>query len=479
MSSATPAAGATRADRGTAGTADPAPGWHARPPEDVLRALDADVRGLSAAQARQRLAEHGPNRLPRTSGPSAWALLARQVDSPLMYALLASAAVAMAFGELEDGLVVLAVVVLNAVIGFAQELRAGRAIAALADLVAEPARVRRDGGWADLPAEVVVPGDVVALAAGDRVPADLRVLHGDALRTQESSLTGESEPVAKGAVAVAAQTALAERSSIAYAGTTVAAGSGRGVVVATGTDTELGRISALLEEVDELRTPLTRELDRVGRVITALIAVAAVGLTVAAVVRGFPAADAALAGISLAVAAVPEGLPAVVTIALAIGVQRMARRRAIVRHLQAVETLGSTTVVASDKTGTLTRNEMTVQSVWRRRRRRRRRGAARERALQRRRAGAGRLAGRPDRDRAARGRRPAGHRSGPRARPAPAARRDPVRRRPPPDGDRAPPPRRDDGPLRQGRARGAAAPLPPMRVARPSSQRVDELDRAR
>ncbi len=364
MSSATPAAGATRADRGTAGTADPAPGWHARPPEDVLRALDADVRGLSAAQARQRLAEHGPNRLPRTSGPSAWALLARQVDSPLMYALLASAAIAMAFGELEDGLVVLAVVVLNAVIGFAQELRAGRAIAALADLVAEPARVRRDGGWADLPAEVVVPGDVVALAAGDRVPADLRVLHGDALRTQESSLTGESEPVAKGAVAVAAQTALAERSSIAYAGTTVAAGSGRGVVVATGTDTELGRISALLEEVDELRTPLTRELDRVGRVITALIAVAAVGLTVAAVVRGFPAADAALAGISLAVAAVPEGLPAVVTIALAIGVQRMARRRAIVRHLQAVETLGSTTVVASDKTGTLTRNEMTVQSVW-------------------------------------------------------------------------------------------------------------------
>ena len=287
-----------------------------------------------------RLADHGPNRLPRAGGPSAWALLARQVDSPLMVALLVSAGIAIALGELEDGLVVLAVVVLNALIGFGQELRAGRAIAALADLVAEPAPVRRDGRWADLPAEAVVPGDLVALAAGDRVPADVRVLHGDALRTQESALTGESEPVAKAAAAVAPQTPLAERTSIAYAGTTVAAGAGRGVVVATGPDTELGRISALLEDVDELRTPLTRELDRVGRVITACIAVAAVALAAVAAIRGFPAGDAALAGISLAVAAVPEGLPAVVTIALAIGVQRMARRRAIVRHLPAVETLG-------------------------------------------------------------------------------------------------------------------------------------------
>lgn len=307
---------------------------------------------------------HGPNRLPRVAAPSAWMLLARQVASPLLYALLASAVVAIALGELEDGLVVLAVVVLNAAIGFVQEFRAGRAIAALADLVAEPATVNRDGRWVAVSAQDLVPGDLVALAAGDRVPADVRLLHGEALRTQESALTGESTPVAKSPEPVGPETPLAERRSVLFAGTTVAAGSGRGVAVATGQATELGRISALLEEVEELTTPLTRELDRVGRAITALIGAAAVMLALVAAVRGFPTADAALAGISLAVAAVPEGLPAVVTIALAIGVQRMARRRAIIRHLPAVETLGSTTVVASDKTGTLTRNEMTVQALW-------------------------------------------------------------------------------------------------------------------
>jgi calcium-translocating P-type ATPase len=330
----------------------------------VLDSLGGGEEGLSGAQAAERLARYGPNRLPRVQGPSAWSLLARQVASPLLYALLASAAVAIALGELEDGLVVLAVVVLNSAIGFVQELRAGRAIAALAELVAEPAAVHRDGRWLEVPAEEVVPGDLVALAAGDRVPADVRLLHADALRTQESALTGESAPVAKNPAPVGPETSLAERRSVLFAGTTVAAGSGRGVAVATGSATELGRISAMLAEVEELTTPLTRELDRVGRAITVFIGVGAVMLALVAAVRGFPAADAALAGISLAVAAVPEGLPAVVTIALAIGVQRMARRRAIIRHLPAVETLGSTTVVASDKTGTLTRNEMTVQALW-------------------------------------------------------------------------------------------------------------------
>jgi calcium-translocating P-type ATPase len=281
-----------------------------------------------------------------------------------MYALLASAAVAFAFGEVGDGAVVLAVVVLNALIGFGQELRAGRAIAALSELVAEPARVRRDGSWVELPAEEVVPGDVVAVAEGDRVTADVRLLRTDGLRTEEAALTGESTPVDKLPAPVPAHTPLAERQDLLHAGTLVAAGSGQGVAVATGPSTELGRISELLAQTDVLETPLTRELDRVGRAITVAIGVAAVLLGVAAAVRGFPLADAALAGISLAVAAVPEGLPAVVTIALAIGVQRMARRRAIIRHLPAVETLGSTTVIASDKTGTLTRNRLTVDGVW-------------------------------------------------------------------------------------------------------------------
>ena len=277
---------------------------------------------------------------------------------------MASAAVAFAFGEVDDGAVVLAVVVLNTLIGFAQEYRAGRAIAALSELVAEPARVRRDGDWVELPAEEVVPGDAVAVAEGERITADVRLLQTQGLRTQEAALTGESTPVDKRPAPVAASTPLAERRNLLHAGTLVAAGTGQGVAVATGSSTELGRISSLLEQADVLETPLTHELDRVGRAIILAIGVIAVLLGVAAAVRGFSISDAALAGISLAVAAVPEGLPAVVTIALAIGVQRMARRRAIIRHLPAVETLGSTTVVASDKTGTLTQNQLSVESVW-------------------------------------------------------------------------------------------------------------------
>jgi calcium-translocating P-type ATPase len=281
-----------------------------------------------------------------------------------MYALVLSAAAAAAFGELEDAAVVLAVVVLNALIGFVQEYRAGRAIAALADLVAEPALVRRNDAWVQVPAEVVVPGDVLSVAQGDRVSADVRLLHAERLRTQEAVLTGESAPVDKHPGVAPPTAPLADRHSMLHAGTVVAAGTGLGVAVATGSATEVGRISALIDAVDPLQTPLTRELDRLGRTVTAVIGVAAVLLGVVAAVRGFPLGDAALAGISLAVAAVPEGLPAVVTIALAVGVRRMARRRAIIRHLPAVETLGSTTVVASDKTGTLTRNQMTVQAAW-------------------------------------------------------------------------------------------------------------------
>jgi calcium-translocating P-type ATPase len=338
--------------------------WHARSEAEVVAALEAGPDGLTSAEAQARLTRHGLNRLPEAEGPSAARLLLDQLATPLMWALLASGAIALALGEVEDGLVVLAVVFLNALIGFAQEYRAGRAIAALAELVAEPARVRRDGAWVEIPVERVVPGDLVEVASGDRVAADLRLLDAAALRAQEAALTGESEPVDKGVPAVSADAPLAERRSLLFAGTVVAAGSGRGVTVATGSQTELGRIAGLIESVEPLETPLTRDLAHFGRIITVAIAAAAVLLAVIAAVRGFELADAALAGISLAVAAVPEGLPAVVTIALAVGVRRMARRQAIIRHLPAVETLGSTTVVASDKTGTLTQNQMTVEAVW-------------------------------------------------------------------------------------------------------------------
>jgi calcium-translocating P-type ATPase len=338
--------------------------WHASSRAEVLAELDGDAAGLSAEEARARLARGGPNRLPEAAGPSAARLLLDQLRTPLIGALVLAGALALALGEIEDGVVVLAVVILNALIGFGQEYRAGRAIAALADLVAEPARVRRDGVWVKLPAEQVVAGDVLEVEQGDRVAADLRLLASSALRAEEAALTGESEPVDKGVEAVAADAPLAERHSVLYAGTVVAAGSGRGVAVATGAATELGRISRLIGAAEPLETPLTRDLARFGRTITAAIGAVAVLLAVVAVARGFAFADAALAAISLAVAAVPEGLPAVVTIALAVGVRRMARRRAIVRRLPAVETLGAATVVASDKTGTLTQNRMRVESLW-------------------------------------------------------------------------------------------------------------------
>ncbi len=338
--------------------------WHAATGEEVLVRLSSRADGLTSAEVERRLAEHGPNVLTRQRGPSAWQVVARQFTSPLIYALLASAVVAFALGDVPDGTVVLAVVVLNALIGFVQEYRAGRAIQALARLVSEPATVRRDGRWARTAAEQLLPGDVLAVEAGARVVADLRILRARGLRADEAALTGESVPVDKAADPVDASAELAGRRSLLHGGTLVTAGSAEAVVVATGDRTELGHISGLLGTVEQTRTPLTRDIARLGVTVTKVIAVVAVVLLVVALLRGYPVADAALAAVTLAVAAIPEGLPAIVTIALAIGVQRMARRRAVVRELPAVETLGSTSVVCTDKTGTLTRNEMVLRGAW-------------------------------------------------------------------------------------------------------------------
>ncbi|GAA0922348.1 HAD-IC family P-type ATPase [Pseudonocardia zijingensis] len=339
-------------------------GWHAAPAQDVLERLASHPGGLSTDEAGRRLDRYGPNELTRQEGPSAWTVLVRQLASPLIYTLLISAGVAFALGDIPDGSVVLGVVVLNALIGFVQEHRAGRAIQALARLVAEPATVRRDGQWTQAPAEHLVPGDVVSVEAGARVVADLRLLNARGLRADESALTGESVPVDKAADAVEADAELAERRSMLHGGSIVTTGTAEAVVVETGDRTELGRISGLLAGVEDTQTPLTRSITRLGAVITKVIGVVAVALLAVALLRGYPVADAVLAAITLAVAAIPEGLPAIVTIALAVGVQRMARRRAVVRELPAVETLGSTSVICTDKTGTLTRNEMTVRRAW-------------------------------------------------------------------------------------------------------------------
>ncbi len=350
--------------------------WHARTDDDVLHALDSTLEGLTVEQAKARLEKHGPNLLPRPQGDSLWVLLWRQINNPLIWVLLVASVVALLADPRDgtkNGLVILAVVILNAAIGFFQEFRASRAIEALSGMVPDFAAVQRSGQRLSVPVADLVPGDVVLLASGDKVPADLRLLASRTLQVEEAALTGESVPVEKAPGPVDPEASLGDRQCLAFAGTLVTYGTGTGIVVATGTTTELGRISTMLAEATDLVTPLTRALQEIGGKLTVgIVALSALMLAVgtAREMLGNGAAFfEALRGtvtfaIALAVGAIPESLPAVVTIALAIGVQRMARRQAVIRKLPAVETLGSTTVICTDKTGTLTRNEMTVQALW-------------------------------------------------------------------------------------------------------------------
>ncbi|MFO1398946.1 MAG: cation-translocating P-type ATPase [Burkholderiales bacterium] len=337
---------------------------HAKPLPEVLVALRATAAGLDADEAARRLREHGPNRLQQARGPGAWALLGRQFRNVLVLILLAATALSAVLGHGTEAIAIVVIVLFAVLFGFAQEYRAERALAALRSLAPPRAGVLRDGVEVTLPADEVVPGDVLVLRAGDRVAADGRLLDAMQLTVAEGVLTGESVPVAKDAGATpAAAAAVADRLNMVYAGTAVAAGRGRVVVTATGMRTEFGHIARLLGDVEAARTPLQVNLDRLGaalaRVALAIvIVIVAVGLW-----QGKPAIGMLVFGIALAVAVVPEALPAVVTISLALGVQRLARRRALVRRLAAVEALGSTSVICTDKTGTLTRDEMTVRAL--------------------------------------------------------------------------------------------------------------------
>ncbi len=350
--------------------------WFAIDADTALERLGSTAAGLSTAEAAARAARHGANLLPRARGDTALDLLWRQIDSPLIWVLIASGVIAMVVdptGGVANGLVILAVVLLNTLIGFVQEWKAGRAIEALAQLVPESVSALRDGKKVTLLAADLVPGDVVNLASGDRVPADLRLLLSRNLHAEEAALTGESVPAHKFAEAVAADAGVGDRCCMLFGGTVVTAGTATAVVVETGAATELGRISQMLESTNSLETPLTRALAEIGRTITIAIVVLAAAMLAVGTARAMsggglaliPALrETAIFAIALAVGAIPEGLPAIVTIALAIGVQRMAARRAVERKMPAVETLGSTTVICSYKTGTLTRNEMTVQVLW-------------------------------------------------------------------------------------------------------------------
>ena len=338
--------------------------WHAIRADEVLAEFQAELDGLNHEEAKRRRHEYGPNELPSEEKAGALKRFLKQFQNILIYILLVAAALAAVLSEWIDMAVILAVVIINAAIGFIQEGKAEKAIESIRGMLSPQAKVLRDGKKRQIDAVELVPGDIVLLGSGDRLPADIRVLQAESAQIDESVLTGESKPVSKQTDPVDENETLGDRKSMAYSGTIVSSGRLRGVVVATGAKTEIGRISEMVSQVEELQTPLLRKIDAFGRTLSVVIV--AICLMIFAVGygwRGLPPVDTFMAVISLAVAAIPEGLPAILTITLALGVQRMAKRNAIVRKLPAVETLGSVTVICADKTGTLTRNEMTVTKV--------------------------------------------------------------------------------------------------------------------
>lgn len=339
--------------------------WHVLSPEQVVARLETDQdKGLSAGEATRRRTRWGPNRLPEPSRRSAFRMFLDQFANLLVLILTGAAAVSGILGELRDALAIAAIVLINAVIGYLQERRAAGALEALRRMTAPTTRVRRGGEPCILQAAELVPGDVVVLEAGDQVPADIRLVRSSATRTIELALTGESEPVEKEARAkVEPATPPADRRNMLFMGTAVASGLAEGVVVETGVRTEFGRIAELMRTAEDEETPLQARLRTFGKWLVVGSGLVVALVFVLGLLRGVPAVEMLLASISLAVAAVPEGLPAVVTVALALGVHRMARKRALVRRLASVETLGCTSVICSDKTGTLTMGQMTVRHV--------------------------------------------------------------------------------------------------------------------
>jgi magnesium-transporting ATPase (P-type) len=338
--------------------------WHSDDNDAIFQKLSSSADGLSQQDAQHRMEEVGLNRLQPAKKKGPLARFLTQFHNVLIYVLLVAAGITALLGHWVDSGVILGVVVINAIIGFIQEGKAEKALDAIRNMLSHQAMVKRDGKFITFPAEQLVPGDVVFLQSGDKVPADLRLFKSRELHIEEAMLTGESVPVEKNTESVAEQATIGDRKCLAYSGTLVTYGQGQGVVVATGDRTEIGRISSMLQKVQKLTTPLLRQMATFAKWLTIAIGIIASATFVyGVVVQDYSAGEMFLAAVGLAVAGIPEGLPAIMTITLAIGVQRMAKRHAIIRRLPAVETLGSVTVICSDKTGTLTRNEMTVLTI--------------------------------------------------------------------------------------------------------------------
>src|SRR5690554_115330 len=339
------------------------PAWHATSVADARQHLKASGP-LSRADVDARLASYGPNQLPETRSAGPLRRLARQLNNFLIYVLLTAVVITAALGHWVDSGVILAVVVIQALVGFIQEGKAEQALSAIRHMLAPKARVVREDGQHQVDAAGLVPGDTVLLEPGDRVPADIRLEKCHNLKVEEAILTGESEAVDKAVEPVASDAALGDQISMAFSGTMVATGTGRGVVVRTGPDTEIGRISGLLANTTSLKTPLLEQMDRFARVLSIIVILAGIAIFFGGLAfSGLAFRELFMAVVGLTVAAIPEGLPAILTITLAIGVRQMARRKAVVRRMPVIETLGAVSVICSDKTGTLTRNEMMVTTA--------------------------------------------------------------------------------------------------------------------
>ncbi len=341
------------------------PHWHTLPIESVYTHLESVSAGLTGSEAARRLAAHGPNELQAAHRISAWALLFEQFKNVLIIILLVATALSAVLGHEVEAIAIAVIVLFAVLLGFVQEYRAERAIEALRQMAAPTATVLRDGEEVELPARELVSGDVVLLRAGDKIPADVRLMEAINLQIEEAALTGESVPLEKHAAAIEnPELAIGDRKNMAYAGTAATYGRGRAIVVATGMNTEFGKIAKMLQSVESGKTPLQENLDKVGNTLARAAFVVVAIIVALGLLRGQPFIEMFVFGIALAVAVVPEALPAVVTISLAIGVQRMVKRNALMRRLSAVETLGSTSVICSDKTGTLTKDEMTARRIF-------------------------------------------------------------------------------------------------------------------